>query len=307
MMRRMLLILATDQLKMYAMKISRLSKIVCFAFLLFVLSACNKQKAESLKIAAQQFRTEAILSIDQLNELFIQSSGVFIPTDEEDIEQIINDLNAVGVDDINADLLNVWTVVAEDVLTETNKEFEKIKVQYYQFEAMFTSLEKGSFFAKDAVKKAEKHAINLTVQLINFSEMMESQEFQFTSQRIRLIEKMKSAKALPNEALQQEYFKRAATEYVLLKKEEKIAKNKAVIQCLKAAQAGKTVSDLIRNYDKMNLNDILNSIENSISYVNNITNGKEEITQVLGHFQEIRTTVQNDPYWAPLLEQEIIN
>ena len=71
----------------------------------------------------------------------------------------------------------------------------ELRKQYYQFEKMFTSLDKGSYFAKDAVAEAEKHAVNLTLQLINYAKVFEKGEFSFCfCSRAALLTKMQSAK-----------------------------------------------------------------------------------------------------------------
>lgn len=289
------------------MKNLKIIKLGIFALLMFTLSACNKQKAEALKIAAEQFRKEAIESIDQLNFIYSQNIPIITSTEEEEIEIILNDLNTLESNMIEISLLDEWTTIGESTNAITNSELDLLKVQYYQFESMFTSLDKGSYFAKDIVKKTEKYAINLTVQLINFSKTLQTQELQFSSRRIRILEKMKSAKELINAQLRNEHLKNAARDYIQLKKEEKLAKENAIIQCLKAAQSGKLVAELIRDYDKMKAVDILNSVKNSMNYVNAITNNNENVTQLLSKFEEIESTIQNDPYWSVLLNQTVVN
>jgi|GEM_PF-2678818 len=291
------------------MKNNIIIRIALFSFLILILSGCTKEKAEAIKVAAENFRSEAIVGLNQMNFLFLQNVSVVKLSDEEKIESVMNDLNSIeDANQINAELLEHWSLeneLGEQAQSTINVEFENLKMQYYRFEAIFTSLDKGSFFAKEAVKKAEKHAINLTVQLINFSKIIHENEFRFTSRRVILIEKMKKVNTEKNLELQQELLKNAAREFVELNIDEQRAKDEAIRQCLKAAESGRVVAELIKDYDKMSVGDILNTIKNSMSYAIEISGGNQDISDLLTKFEGVETTIKDDPYWHVLLDQEI--
>lgn len=278
--------------------------------MILVLSGCNQEKAEAVKVAAENFRSDAIVALGAMNYLFAQNVSVVRLSTEEEIESVVNDLNSIeNVDDINSTLLDFWSDeanIGKESKSSINSEFENLKSQYYRFEAIFSSLEKGSYFAKDAVKKAEKYAIDLTLQLINFSKIIRHNDFRFAARRVLLIERMKVARAETNEGLRMELLKKVAREFVELRLEEQKAKDETIRQCLKAAESGRVVAELIKDYDKMNVSDILSTIKSSMNFAAEITGGNENITGLLTKFEGVESTIKDDPYWKIVLEQDII-
>lgn len=284
-------------------------RISIFFIALLLVSGCNKQKAEALKIAAERFRNDAISALDQMNFLFIQSMSVVQMSTEEEVESVVKDLTDLeSPEAINAELLDFWSeevTLGNAAESSVNSEFDDLKSQYYTFEGIFTSLDKGSFFAKEAVKNAEKHALNLTLQLINFSKILQNNDFRFTARRVLIIERMRAAKSEENPALQKELMENAAKAFVQLRIEEEQFKEEAIRQCLKSAESGRMVTELIRDYDKMKVTDILNSIKNSMNYGIEITGGNQKISDLLTKFEGVEKTIREDPYWKIILAQEI--
>ena len=70
------------------------------------LLGCNKQKAEALKIAAENFRRDTIESIDLMNALFQETISITALTEEQEINQITTDLQGLSNSaSINASIL----------------------------------------------------------------------------------------------------------------------------------------------------------------------------------------------------------
>ncbi len=291
------------------MNYSKTIKIFALSILFVSFCSCNKQKAEALKVAAERFRNEAILSLEQMNFLFNKSIEIVHHDIEQEVETVVNDLNSIdNIETINAALLDHWTIEAEmgnDVTASMNKEFEDLKLHYYQFEAIFNSVDQGNLLNKNSVKKAEKHAINLTLQLINFSKILKENQFRFTADRVLMIERMKFAKAEENEKLRNELLKNVAKEFVELRIKENSTKESAIKQCLKAAESGRNIAELIKNYDKLNVQDVLNSIKNSMNFATQISGGNEKIADLLVKFESVENTIKEDPYWQIILKQDI--
>lgn len=290
------------------MKINRTIKIFTLSFLLLFLYGCNKQKAEAIKVAAENFRNEAVLGLDQLNTLFSRNISLVL-NDTELVETILNDLNSINnPSDINAELLDFWSEevhIGAEANEITNQKFEELKAQYYQFEAIFSSIEKGSLLNAKSVKQAEQYAIKLTVQLINFANIIHENTFRYTAKRVLIIEKMKTAKTEQNQELQEELLKNVAKEFVELRIVEDNAKDNAIKQCLKAADSGRMVAELIRDYDKLKVNDILVSIRNTMNYAMQISGENEKVGNLLEKFNTVETSIKQDPYWKIILEQNV--
>jgi hypothetical protein len=283
-------------------------KVLVVFISIIVLSSCTKEKAEAVQLAAEQFRIDAILAIDEINYIFLQDVSIAKMTEEQQIEELIEVLNLAGKNDLNSALINDFAGSfnpGSKANAITNDAFEELKKQYYQFERMFTSLDKGSYFAKDAVAEAEKHAVNLTLQLINYAEILQG-DFRFTSSRAALITKMQNAKDEPNEALQQELYKNISIEFIQLLKEEKQTQERAIRQCYIAAESGKVVTELIRDYDKMNVSDIMNTIKGTMNFALEVSNGNQTIADLSTKFEGVEKTIRDNPDYAGFLEKEVI-
>jgi hypothetical protein len=288
---------------MYYKKILRIS--VVFVFLI-LLSSCTKEKAEALQLAAEQFRVDAVSAIDQINYLFLQDISIAQPSDEEQKETVVQILQKKDKKYLTNDVLNKIAKRADrgkSAATVTNAQLDTLKAQYYQFENMFSSLVKGSYFAKDAVNKAEKHAVNLTLQLINFARILQNGDFTFSASRAAILTKMHKAVDEPNEALQQEYFNNLATEFIQLLKDEKAAKENAIRQCYKAAESGNITLELIRNYDNLTVADIMNTIKGSLKFAAEITNGNQSIVDLTTKFDGVEKMIKENPDYQDLLSK----
>jgi hypothetical protein len=273
---------------------------------IFLILGCNREKAEAIKIAAEKFRVEATAAIEKINYLFTQS--ISLPPEDFDakVKRIASDIEGeASLDSEKLSFIIEETDIGKRSLTKIDEELSKIANDYYQFENMFRSLPEGSFFASDAVKRAEKHSINLTLQLINFANFLKNYPVQFTGQRTLILERIAEAKKMNDPGARREYLTLISKDILQLSDDEKKAQLDAVSQCLRAAEAGKLVSDLIRNYDSMSVNDILITVKNSLTFISEISGNNEELFSVLENFDAIETSIRQDPYWNALLEEKI--
>lgn len=269
-----------------------------------LLAGCNKEKAEAVKLAAEKLRVEAISAIEKINGLFTQS--ITMPAAHTDeIDRIVRDIEK---ENINAEKLSFLMNEAETgrgTAEKVNDEFEKIKQGYYQFEGMFRSLPKGSYFAGKAAKKAEKHAIQLTVQMLNFAEYLQKYPVQFTGKRTLLIERINEAKKLQDQNLRKERLSIISREILQLKGEEQKAKQEAILQCLKAAETGKLVAELIRNYNSLSIEELLGSIRNTLNFIAEISSN-QDVVSLLERYKSVETAIKNDPYWNAILSGKVM-
>ncbi len=282
---------------------------ILFLFVaLTILSACSKEKAEAIKIAAENFRSDAVLAIDKINELFDQNISVAKFSDKK-IEKIISDLEGLDSSEtaMNSEILDEWSKeehIGDASMAIHKEEFRKIKKRFTTFEAMFTNLEKGSYFAKDAVKKAEKYAINLSLDLIHYSKTIKDNPFKNMSERVLIIERIEEARLEENKKFQKVLRENVAKDIIALEIRETKLKEEAIRQCLIAADRGKIVAELIKDYDKLNVEDILNIVKTSMNYGVDIT-GNKNIGDLLTKFEGVETEIRNDPYWKVIIDQQI--
>ena len=50
--------------------------------------SCNKEKAEAVQLAAEQFRVDAVSAIDQMNYIVLQDVSIAEMTEKQQIEEI---------------------------------------------------------------------------------------------------------------------------------------------------------------------------------------------------------------------------
>ncbi len=281
--------------------------VLFIAFTLIFLSAgCNEKKAEAIKLAAEKFRIESITAIENIKNLFRKSISMPFEENDVEIERIANNLNDEKIGPQELAFLISERDIGRNTQIMVNTEFEEIEKTYYQFESMFRSLQRGSFFAKDAVRKSEKHAISLTVQMINFANFLKNYPVQFTGRRTLIIENIANAKLVENNSLKMEYLRIVAKDIIQLRNDENQAKHEAILQCLKAAEAGKLVADLIRNYQSLNVGDLLASTKNALNFIANISEGSLNLDSLLEKYETVVTTIKNDPYWKMILDEKLL-
>lgn len=270
-----------------------------------LLAGCNREKAEAIKMSAEKFRIEATAAIEKINNLFVQS--ISMPYEESnEVMRIIRDLESeVNIDAEKLSFIISEAKVGQKTVEKVNQEFEKIKKGYYQFEAMFQSFPKGSLLSMKAVKKAEKHAIQLTVQMINFASFLKEYPVQFTGRRTLILERINEAKKIQDQNLRKERLSMAAREIVQLREEENVARNEAILQCLKAAETGKLVAELIRDYDSLSVEELLGSIRSTLSFIAEISSNRD-VVSLLERYKSVETSIKEDPYWNTLLSEKVI-
>ena len=291
---------------MYRFKTVRF--MLLFIFIMMILPGCNKEKAEAIKVAAMQFRIEAIDALNKVRYLFEQSVSLPPENQYQQTNRIAVDLDqAENIGSAELSFLITENKVNESSLQQISNEFKTLESQYYQFESMFQSLPEGSFFAKNAVKKSEKFAIQLTVQFINIAKFLQTYDPQFTGRRVLLLEKISKYKSIADDSLRHSYLRIAAQEIIELRNEENLAREEAITQCFRAVEAGKLISDLIRNYSKMSVQDLLTTTRNTLDYISNISPEWKDISTIKNRLDSTENTIQNDPYWKNLLNLEIIN
>lgn len=103
-----------------------------------------------------------------------------------------------------------------------NEKMQELEGQYNLFASMFNSLPKGSFFAAKAVERAQKHTINLTVQLINFAQQIKENKIavKANAKRILLVGQINQNKSIQDPVLRRQHLKNAAQSLRELYEEE---------------------------------------------------------------------------------------
>jgi hypothetical protein len=274
-------------------------------------AVCTKEKAEELKSAAELFRDEAVLAFGVSGELIKQSIALPIDSKDDELKRIVKDFNRQhkrNEAQLAAFVSEVLKTGSENdtVNQRIETEIRKLAEEYELFASMFRSLPRGNFLAKDIVPKTQKHSIRLTARLIKTANTLQNNPTEFRARRIRVIEKLAAAQEMADQTARNEAALLAGGEAIQLREDELKVKATAVAQCLKAAEAGRVVTELIQGYQNMSIEDILNLTRNSLALLNAVTGGESSAIKSMQTRLEafVRDKINNDPLWKDALKED---
>jgi hypothetical protein len=287
----------------------KLSTLTVVLLISIFICGCTKEKAEAIKNAAEQFRSEAIAALTEIKGLFRQEVGMPVESQDKIISKMANDFG--GADPIGAtelDFVIEEASAANPQLKRADQElFDKLEARYNAFAAMFKSLPEGSYLAAKSVKQAEKHAVNLTADFINLAVVIDKNPFQITARRVFLLENIQKDRLVTDAGVRANLLARDAEAAYQVQQEEAQAKQRAIIACLKAAETCRTVAELIRNYKKLSASDILIMARGVLSFAAEVSGGNVDVKALLGKYTSVENAIRADPYWNAILDKPINN
>lgn len=172
---------------------------------------------------------------------------------------------------------------------------------------MFDSLPQGHFFAADSVRKSEAYAVKLTVQMINLAGLIQDGKIpvRLNAKRILLVEQIRQHNAIADEKGRQDLLKNDAQQITALAAEEAALRTQAITQCLKAAESGRLMSKLIRDYKTLAVGDVLALTRQSLGFVADMSNQNADVVSLLNRYNAVGNEIQADPYWNKLLDVKL--
>ncbi len=275
--------------------------VICCAFAL-LLQGCTREKAEAIKVAAQTLRAEAVAALDQLRSI-LRGNTAMPPQDNDKLAEDLRQEEAFSIEMLE-NLLTEGEIGAEEAAA-TDAVLQRIEIHYVAFAEMFDELERGHFFASDAVRAAERHAVNLTVQMITLARMIEEKKIpvKLNAKRILLVEQIQRHNTIPDENLKRQHLKAATQQLLALAAEERQLREEAIMKCLKAAEAGRLLTRLIREYRTLSAEEILRLTQQSLGVAAQLSGQNPDVVGALERFKAVETRIKEDPYWSQLLEK----
>jgi hypothetical protein len=266
---------------------------------------CTEEKAKAIKVSASQFNNEAETALNMVERILIENMAM----PPVGVDKITDDLEEIKDDFSYADLSGIIRErsIGKPQEVQIVDAVSEIRAQYSLFSSVFRSLDKGNLLGGDIVKKAEKHCMNLSMQLIALADCISQGkiETKLNSERILLSEKIKKDQAIADPNIRREHLAIAAKDIVQLGMRETEIKKRTILQLLKAAEIGKSTAELIRNYDQFTVNEVLTLVEETLRLASSISEQNKDVVSVLSRYKKIENTIREDPYWSPLLERRI--
>lgn len=269
---------------------------------------CSKEKATALKGAAEQARSYAVSALGSTRDLIRQTVAMPSISRDQQVSELAGALAQLPAADLTPEVLrNAMTEgeIGAGANSAIDKEFAELQSKYLLFASMFRSLPQGNYLAGDAVSRAEAHAIRLSTEFMNFAQTVGRNPVIFTGRQTLLLEQISRAKSLKDQAARDELLQRCARDAFQLRADELKARETAVTQCLQAAEAFKTCAELIRNYEKTSLSDILTITKDLLSTANDISGQNPDLTKLLDHYQQTEQSIRSDPYWQSVLSRPL--
>ena len=272
---------------------------------LFILYGCTEEKAKAIKVSASSFNNEAQIALDQVEEILIENMAM----PPLGVDKIVQDLEDTK-DDFNVEIFSEFFTesnIGKNQEIKITNAISEIRSQYLLFASIFRSLDKGKMLAADSVKLAEKHCINLSLQLIALADLIAQGqiEVRLNSERILLFEKIKNDQRISNSTIRKNQLTISAKSIVQLQARENQVKQEAMLQLFKAAEIGTSTAELIKNYKKLSVNEVLTIVEENLSLASALSEQDPNVASVLTRYKEIENTIRDDPYWSPLLKKRI--
>lgn len=272
--------------------------------LAFPLSGCTEEKANALQVAAKQFRNEALLAVDLYESFSISTVRGTLESQDETIAFLVGKLKEHGkkVDLAIFNALLNYGHESDAAVEAVKEEFGEVKKYYTLFSSMFDSLQRGHYFNPEAVARAEHISIKLTLQLIQYAKTLKTHSgYMFTADRARALDRLNSALERNNDA-----DLRSAVEDILsISIREDTAKSAVITQLLKAAEAGRIVTESIKGYGNLTANDILNNITDGLNVFAGLNFAGMDMDGLVAKYADYAQSVRSDPYWAPVLDRQI--
>ena len=170
--------------------------------------------------------------------------------------------------------------------------------QYVTFASIFDELEKGSIFAKDAVKKSAPYAEKLTLQMAAFAKAITDNPPRLIQPRTAIMTEFDSVRGNRSMSYDEKRLRliELKEEWRGITAQETKLQEITVQQCLKAALIGTEVRRLIDTYARLSLDDLNSAIAFVLDRAGDIS-GKN-LDQLKLQSEELFAKLANDPIWS---------
>ncbi len=282
---------------------------------LLILAGCTPEKAKSIRLAAEQFRNQALIALNAVEKAMMAELAPRPRSDKEQTDQFIDflanlDLAALRDADIELGFPDLEQAANPDdvelnteVKTSRNRYLNGLRTRFATFAGMLQGLEEGSFFVADELERSNELAIRLTADMAGIAK-------HFKTNPPRLIQQRGSLVADTLDILEDELLSHASkkdrlalikTRFDDIKLEEQKLLISVLEPSLKAAELGRKLYKMTSEYDRLSVGDMQNLLLRSISIVGNLTG--RDMTFLTREADTVFAKINSDPALASVAEQ----
>ncbi|MBN2123538.1 MAG: hypothetical protein JW821_04545 [Deltaproteobacteria bacterium] len=287
-----------------------MSKIRCailLAAIAGVLCACTPEKARTLRLAAVQFRVEALAAIKAVEGMMEMEISSRPRTETEvTMEFVRNALESSEpwlAEDIDLALDPCRVEIAPGEQHKRKAFFSDLRDQYVAFAAIFADIERGNLFTGRAVEKAAELSEKLTIRMSALAESIRIHPPQLLQLQTDLVSTINDIRE--DETIDMEEKRRRLMElkeqWIDLRKREKELQRSTLEKCLKAGLLGKEISDLIRKYNEWTIGDMETFVVRTLNLVGSLSG--EDLGPLTIKTQKLFVEIREDPVWEDVADK----
>lgn len=264
---------------------------------ILISSGCA-QKAKVLQAGAAQFEAESLAAINKIDEIHVRELQATPLTQEQETDTFIKFMKGSS-GSISSDKLNTMLHPLDLNLKNSNRKWQtflqKLRLEYSLLTATFANLDKGSFFARDSVKKTAPYINKLTANMAAFAESIKGNPPKFLRRWAEITEELEWVRDNTNlsDDVKELRYKELRNKLIILETEEAQLEKEVIEQCLKAAKLGISLKDLVEKYDQLSMNDISEALAITFNIVGNFTGA--DLSALQANINDITNQIKDDP------------
>ena len=254
-------------------------------------------KAKVIQVGAKQFETEALASIDRINEIRLrEASGPATPPAEAEAqfaELVLGSKNPITADTLEF-LLDPVDIGPLENEADWQRFLAKLRNQYRQFAVMFSNLDQGSLLGAPTVRTTILVLDPLIGQMSAFAQTMTNAPVEFVSERASLAARIENVRnGTQTDAQKRQALKAMRRELAELAAAEKEMNEGVIAQCLKTATLGRQLRGLIQDYDKLSIDNIADGLKEAFALANSLPG--LNLRELQGQTTELLDEINQNP------------
>lgn len=287
--------------------------LLTLAVLTILSVGCNREKAEAVKTASGQFHLEASAALREIEQLLLDDVAMPATSEQEQLDKLVQTLEATDYSSASlAAILSDSGVLAPEQSTaganaKVRTAVADIERHYAEFESMFERLPEGHWFAGAAVARAETLAIKLSLQVVALARQVEKHPFKDNARRLLLFEHVAAARASAESSSRKAALASVAREALEVHRAEGARKAAVIERCLRAATSGRNLAELLRDYRRMSLGEVLSSGRQALAEIGSISDGSLKTDTLIKRLDGIEESIRRDPYWKSFIDQSVVH
>ncbi|MGP1677467.1 MAG: hypothetical protein ACTS6J_09955 [Burkholderiales bacterium] len=290
----------------------RITVAVLASVSILLLGGCTEEKAAALYQAAMLFKKQADVALDSYENLIVQASlAPDVTARDEEQNYLITQVNVYNATAAEAkatwrpNIDNLRIARSDDQFKQTlsdavGKGLRSTRLILDDVSAAFAMLPDVVYFSDPPVKCSEQLVAQLSKQFLDNAALLSSNPVKFITLSERANTRLAAAIRGGVDASRQLALKQVVE---VLDKEKRL-NHEAIANSIAAADSGLKLLDLVRDYAKVTLKDII-SFANKITPLADLVNEKGAGDRLKGRLEATQLKLNSDPRLSRLATRDL--